>query len=51
MDVVDSLYKGYGEGSPRGLGPDQGRLQQQGNAYLDTSFPKLDHVLRAAIVP
>jgi peptidyl-prolyl cis-trans isomerase A (cyclophilin A) len=51
MDIVDSLYKGYGEGAPRGLGPDQGRLQQQGNAYLDTSFPKLDHVLRAAIVP
>jgi peptidyl-prolyl cis-trans isomerase A (cyclophilin A) len=51
VDVVDSLYKGYGEGAPRGLGPDQGRLQQQGNAYLDTSFPKLDRVVRAAVVP
>jgi peptidyl-prolyl cis-trans isomerase A (cyclophilin A) len=51
MDVVDSLYKGYGEGAPRGAGPDQGRLQQEGNAYLDTSFPKLDRVIRATIVP
>lgn len=51
MDVVDSLYKGYGEGAPRGAGPDQGRLQQEGNAYLDTSFPKLDHIIRATLVP
>jgi peptidyl-prolyl cis-trans isomerase A (cyclophilin A) len=51
MDVVDSLYKGYGEGAPRGMGPDQGRLQQEGNAYLDTSFPKIDRVIRATIVP
>jgi peptidyl-prolyl cis-trans isomerase A (cyclophilin A) len=51
MDVVDSLYKGYGEGAPRGMGPDQGRLQQEGNAYLDASFPKLDRVIRATLVP
>jgi len=50
MDIVDSLYKGYGEGAPRGAGPDQGRLQQQGNAYLDTSFPKLDRITQATIV-
>jgi peptidyl-prolyl cis-trans isomerase A (cyclophilin A) len=51
MDVVDSLYKGYGEGAPRGAGPDQGRVQTQGNAYLDNGFPKLDRVTRAVIVP
>ena len=39
MDVVDSLYNGYGEGAPRGAGPDQGRVQVQGNAYLDKDFP------------
>jgi peptidyl-prolyl cis-trans isomerase A (cyclophilin A) len=50
MDVVDSLYKEYGEGAPRGAGPDQGRLQQEGNAYLDRDFPKLDRVVRASIV-
>ena len=50
MDVVDSVYKGYGEGGPRGAGPDQGRIQAQGNAYLDQDFPKLDGVTRAFIV-
>ena len=40
MDVVDSLYKGYGEGAPMGAGPDQGRIQAQGNAYLDTGVPQ-----------
>jgi peptidyl-prolyl cis-trans isomerase A (cyclophilin A) len=50
MDVVDSLYKGYGEGAPRGAGPDQGLIQSQGNAYLDAKFPKLDGVKHAEIV-
>jgi cyclophilin family peptidyl-prolyl cis-trans isomerase len=50
MSVVDSLYKGYGEGAPGGKGPDQGRLQSEGNAYLDKSFPELDGVKRAEIV-
>lgn len=49
MDIVDGLYKGYGEGAPRGRGPDQGRLQSEGNAYLKAEFPKLDYVLKAAI--
>lgn len=49
MDVVDRLYAGYGEGAPRGLGPDQGRLQMEGNAYLARSFPKMDYVKRATI--
>jgi peptidyl-prolyl cis-trans isomerase A (cyclophilin A) len=50
MDVVDALYKGYGEGAPMGAGPDQGRVQAQGNAYLDTAFPKLDAIKHAEIV-
>jgi peptidyl-prolyl cis-trans isomerase A (cyclophilin A) len=49
MDVVDSLYNGYGEGAPNGNGPDQGRLQQQGNAYLQKAFPKLDFIKKATI--
>jgi peptidyl-prolyl cis-trans isomerase A (cyclophilin A) len=49
MDVVDSLFKGYGEGAPRGRGPDQGRIQQEGNAYLITKFPKLDYIKKATI--
>ena len=49
MDVVDKIYTGYGEGAPRGSGPDQGRLQAEGNAYLLKSFPKLDYVKAATI--
>jgi peptidyl-prolyl cis-trans isomerase A (cyclophilin A) len=51
MDVVDKLYKDYGEGAPRGRGPEQGRLQQEGNAYLTKDFPKLDYVKTATIAP
>ena len=50
MAVVDSLYSGYGEGAPRGMGPDQGRAQAEGNAYLRGSFPKLDLVKTARVV-
>jgi peptidyl-prolyl cis-trans isomerase A (cyclophilin A) len=50
MDVVDSLYGGYGEGAPRGDGPDQGQVQAQGNAYLEKAYPKLDYVKTATIV-
>jgi len=49
MDVVESLYKGYGEGAPGGEGPNQGLIQAQGNAYLDTKFPKLDGIKTAVI--
>jgi cyclophilin family peptidyl-prolyl cis-trans isomerase len=49
MNVVDSLYKGYGEGAPQGKGPDQGRIQMEGNAYLTKDFPNLDYVKKATI--
>ena len=49
MDVVDALYSGYGEGAPGGRGPDQGRIQNEGNAYLVKSFPNLDYVKKATI--
>jgi peptidyl-prolyl cis-trans isomerase A (cyclophilin A) len=49
MEVVDSLYGGYGEGAPNGNGPDQGRIQSQGNAYLEQGFPKLDFIKTATI--
>ncbi|MFO7478670.1 MAG: peptidylprolyl isomerase [Methyloceanibacter sp.] len=51
MEVVDSLYSGYGEGAPAGKGPNQGLVQQQGNAYLQQSFPELDYVSKATIEP
>jgi peptidyl-prolyl cis-trans isomerase A (cyclophilin A) len=50
MKVVDKLYAGYGEGAPSGGGPDQGRIQSDGNAYLLKSFPKLDYIKKAVIL-
>lgn len=50
MDVVDRLYSGYGEGAPRGNGPDQAQIRSQGNAYLTQNFPQLDYIERATIV-
>ena len=49
MSVVDSLYGGYGEGAPRGQGPDQGRVAREGNDYLRANFPKLDSVATARV--
>jgi peptidyl-prolyl cis-trans isomerase A (cyclophilin A) len=49
MNVVDALYNGYGEGAPRGSGPDQGRVQAEGNAYLNKDFPMLDYIKKATI--
>ncbi len=50
MTPVDALYSGYGEGAPRGRGPDQGRMQSVGNSYLRASFPELDYITSARIV-
>src|SRR5262245_20287578 len=49
MNVVDKIYSGYGEGAPNGKGPDQGRLQAQGNDYLAKDFPKMDYIKKATI--
>lgn len=50
MAPVDALYDGYGEGAPRGRGPQQGRIQAEGNTYLRESFPKLDYIKSAKII-
>jgi peptidyl-prolyl cis-trans isomerase A (cyclophilin A) len=49
MNVVDALNAEYGEGAPRGRGPDQSRLQSEGNAYLAKDFPRMDYVKKATI--
>jgi peptidyl-prolyl cis-trans isomerase A (cyclophilin A) len=49
MDVVDKLYSGYGEGAPSGRGPEQQRIQGEGNGYLNKDFPKLDYIKKATI--
>ena len=49
MNVVDALNAEYGEGAPRGRGPDQSRLQSEGNAYLAKEFPRMDFIKKATI--
>src|SRR5579859_5712511 len=41
MEVVDSLYSGFGDGPPGGRGPNQGQIQAEGNAYLKRDFKEL----------
>lgn len=50
MKVVDALYAGYGEGAPQGNGPDQMRMQMEGNSYLAQNFKRLDYIKQATIV-
>ena len=51
MDVVDSLYAGYAETSGGGMrAGHQGKLFEEGNAYLDREFPLLDKLIRAEII-
>ena len=49
LNVAESLYDGYGEGAPSGLGPRQELITDQGNAYLRRYFPQLDLIRRATI--
>jgi len=45
MDVVDKFFSGYGET------PNQARITAQGKAYLDKSFPNLDRIVNAVVMP
>src|SRR6266550_4533630 len=49
MDVVDKLFGGYGEGAPQGRGPEQYRLNVEGEKYLARQFPKLDKITKATV--
>ena len=49
MEVVDKLYGGYGEGQPQGRGPEQYRLNIEGEKYLARQFPRLDKINKATV--
>jgi len=50
MQVVNHFYSSYGEGAPNGHGPDQSKIQNNGNSYLDKKFPKLSYFKKAEFV-
>ena len=50
MDVVDSLYSGYGETSGGGIrAGKQELLFTRGNAYLKENYPLLDYIIKATV--
>ncbi len=54
MKFIDALYNKYGEGGrgdgKDGKGPNQGRINKEGNSYLNTFFPKLSNIISATIL-
>ena len=51
MEVADSLYSGYGERAGGGIrAGHQDSVFAGGNKYLEDNFPKLDYILKAAIL-
>lgn len=50
MDVVDSLYGGYGESAGGGMrAGKQARMLEEGNRHLDRDYPRLDRLIRARV--
>ena len=50
MEVVDSLYGGYGESAGGGMrAGKQARMMEEGNVHLDREYPRLDRLVRAII--
>ncbi len=45
MEAVDKFFSGYGES------PEQGRITAFGKTYLDKSFPNLDRIVSAIVMP
>lgn len=51
MDVADALNAEYGEAAGGGIrGGQQSPLFEEGNAYLDRNFPRLDRIEHAIVV-
>ncbi len=50
MDIIERFWSSYGEVAPRGAGPDPTRIELEGDAYLERSFPRLDKIIRAQVV-
>jgi len=52
LDVADALNSEYGENSGGGIRAGrQEPMFDGGNAYLDREYPRLDHIIRARVLP
>lgn len=51
MDIVDSIYSGYGD-LPQfgGNSPDPQRINQEGNSFLTLEYPQLDYILSTEFI-
>jgi len=45
MDIVKQIYDGYGQT------PDQGKITDEGDAYISKNFPMIDKIKLAKILP
>ena len=50
LEIADQLFSGYGEAAPRGKGPTQKKIYEEGNAYLQKDFKDLDFIKKATVV-
>ena len=49
LEVADQLHSGYGDGAPKGRGPSQKRIYEEGNAWLEKDFKDLDYIKSAKL--
>jgi peptidyl-prolyl cis-trans isomerase A (cyclophilin A) len=49
IQVVDSLYAGYGDQPPAGHGPPLDSIAARGNEYLRRAFPQRDYIRTARL--
>jgi peptidyl-prolyl cis-trans isomerase A (cyclophilin A) len=50
MDIADQLFSGYGDGAPKGKGPSQKKIYEQGNAWLQKDYKDLDYIKTAKVL-
>ncbi|HZE96674.1 MAG TPA: peptidylprolyl isomerase [Planctomycetota bacterium] len=49
LEILDQLYSGYGDAAPKGRGPTQKNIYEQGNPMLQKDFKDLDYIKTAKI--
>jgi peptidyl-prolyl cis-trans isomerase A (cyclophilin A) len=50
MEIADLLHSGYGDGAPKGRGPSQKKIYEEGNAWLQKDFKDLDVIKTAKLI-